>query len=109
MSNHTTGALRSEHDYQRQLAFLDQAEKNGHTVIRGETDAEKRRLGISLVIMKNGLGEGEGGLMEEEIFGPVLPIIPVDVGEPLMDPEVGAEGGSRWMRRLISSMLDQSR
>lgn len=36
-------------------------------------------MGISLVIMKGGPKGTEGGLMDEEIFGPVLPIIPVDV------------------------------
>jgi len=75
----TTGSLRSDHDYKRQSNFLEKAEASGHIVIRGDFDAEKRRMGISLVIMKGGVKGSEGGLMEEEIFGPVLPIIPVDV------------------------------
>jgi len=75
----TTGSLRSDHDYKRQLNFIEKAEASGHTVIRGDIDEEKRRMGISLVIMKGGLKGTEGGLMDEEIFGPVLPIIPVDV------------------------------
>jgi acyl-CoA reductase-like NAD-dependent aldehyde dehydrogenase len=75
----TTGGLRSDHDFKRQGNFLDKAEKCGHRVIRGEVDEEKRRMGISLVIMKNGMKGDDGGLMEQEIFGPVLPIIPVDV------------------------------
>jgi acyl-CoA reductase-like NAD-dependent aldehyde dehydrogenase len=33
--------------------------------------------------MKQGVKGNEGGLMDEEIFGPVLPIIPVDVSSPL--------------------------
>lgn len=41
-------------------------------------------MGISLVIMKNGVKGTEGGLMDEEIFGPVLPIIPVDVSSSLL-------------------------
>lgn len=75
----TTGSLRSDHDYKRQFTFLEKAEASGHTVIRGDTDTQKRRMGISLVIMKDGVKGSEGGLMDEEIFGPVLPIIPVDV------------------------------
>ena len=75
----TTGSLRSGHDYKRQLNFIEKAEASGHTVIRGDIDEEKRRMGISLVIMKGGVKGTEGGLMDEEIFGPVLPIIPVDV------------------------------
>jgi aldehyde dehydrogenase (NAD+)/aldehyde dehydrogenase (NAD(P)+) len=61
------------------MTFLEKAEANGHRIIRGDVDVERRRLGVSLVIMENGVKGGEGGLMEEEIFGPVLPIIPVDV------------------------------
>ena len=79
ITNVTTGSLRSDHDYKRQLNFIEKAEASGHTVIRGDIDEEKRRMGISLVIMKGGVKGTEGGLMDEEIFGPVLPIIPVDV------------------------------
>lgn len=75
----TTGSLKSDHDYKRQLHFLEKAEASGHIVIRGDIDEEKRRMGVSLVIMKGGVKGSEGGLMDEEIFGPVLPIIPVDV------------------------------
>lgn len=85
LENPTTGAMRSSHDYKRQLTFLEKAEQNGHTVTRGEMDSEKNRMGVSLVIMKNGVGAGgdNGGLMDDEIFGPVLPIVPVDVSLPL--------------------------
>jgi len=79
ITNVTTGSLRSDHDYKRQLNFIEKAEASGHTVIRGDIDEEKRRMGISLVIMKGGVKGTEGGLMDEEIFGPVLPIIPVNV------------------------------
>lgn len=79
LSSPNTGGLRSDHDFKRQGNFLDKAESAGHKVIRGEVDEEKRRMGISLVVMKNGLKGDDGGLMGEEIFGPVLPIIPVDV------------------------------
>ena len=80
LKNPTTGALQSDAAYKRQAAFLDKAEQAGHTVIRGETDEAKRRMGISLVIMKNGVKEGDQIMNPtEEIFGPVLPIIPVDV------------------------------
>jgi acyl-CoA reductase-like NAD-dependent aldehyde dehydrogenase len=75
----TTASLRSDQYYKRQLNFIEKAEASGHTVIRGDIDEEKRRMGISLVIMKGGVKGTEGGLMDEEIFGPVLPIIPVDV------------------------------
>jgi len=47
-------------------------------VYRGETDKPKRRMGISVVKLNRG-AEGEDGILaKEEIFGPVLPVIPVD-------------------------------
>lgn len=43
-------------------------------------DEKTRRMGISLIkLNENGEGE-EGGVMVDEIFGPVLTIIPVKVG-----------------------------
>lgn len=42
-------------------------------------DEQTKRMGISLIrLNENGEGE-EGGVMVDEIFGPVLTIIPVDV------------------------------
>jgi hypothetical protein len=41
ITNVTTGSLRSDHDYKRQLNFIEKAEASGHTVIRGDIDEEK--------------------------------------------------------------------
>lgn len=42
-------------------------------------DEQTKRMGISLIMLnENGEGE-EGGIMVDEIFGPVLAIIPVEV------------------------------
>jgi acyl-CoA reductase-like NAD-dependent aldehyde dehydrogenase len=72
--------LRSSKDFERQAAFIQQAESAGKLVYKGEVDVEKRRMGFSIVKLSlDGQGE-KGGLVEEEIFGPVLPIIPVSVG-----------------------------
>ncbi|KAK1923282.1 Aldehyde/histidinol dehydrogenase [Papiliotrema laurentii] len=69
--------LRSSKDFERQAAFIQQAESAGKLVYKGEVDVEKRRMGFSIVKLSlDGQGE-KGGLVEEEIFGPVLPIIPV--------------------------------
>lgn len=47
---------------------------------KGEMDEKTRRMGISLIkLNENGEGD-EGGVMVDEIFGPVLVIIPVEVG-----------------------------
>lgn len=59
-------------------------------------------MGISLVKMSE---SDTGGLVEDEIFGPVMPIIPVEVG-----CGDGKELISRtWMLRLGISMRDLGR
>lgn len=75
--------MRSAHDFKRQTNLLEKAEKNGYTVLRGEVDPARNRMGISLVIMKHQSKGDDGGLLSDEIFGPVLPIIPIDVSPPL--------------------------
>lgn len=78
-----TSHLRSTREYERQIRFLNHADEKGQVVYRGETDPQTRRMGFSLVKLNvDGAGES-GGLVEEEIFGPVLPIIPVSVRLPL--------------------------
>ena len=76
-----SACLRSAKDLDRQLAFIDKASEEGKLVYRGELDKDRRRLGFSLVkLNQDGVGE-TGGLVNEEIFGPVLPIIPVAVSD----------------------------
>ena len=59
--------------------MMDQADSKGRLVYRGETDKGKLRMGFSLVLLQeDGVGES-GPLVTEEIFGPVLPIIPYSV------------------------------
>ncbi|EAL17614.1 hypothetical protein CNBM0290 [Cryptococcus deneoformans B-3501A] len=70
--------LRSPADFSRQLSYIQTAEKAGKLVYKGEMDEQTKRMGISLIrLNENGEGE-EGGVMVDEIFGPVLTIIPVD-------------------------------
>lgn len=74
-----TSHLRSSKEFERQASFISEAEAQGKVVYRGEADEKTRRMGFSLVKLNlDGVGE-KGGLVEEEIFGPVLPIIPVSV------------------------------
>lgn len=69
--------LRSPDDFSRQLSYIEKAEKGRKLVYKGEMDEKTRRMGISLIkLNENGEGE-EGGVMVDEIFGPVLTIIPV--------------------------------
>jgi acyl-CoA reductase-like NAD-dependent aldehyde dehydrogenase len=74
-----TSRQRSQGDFDRQMGFLEKAESEGKVVYRGETDATTRRMGFSLVkLAEDGKGES-GGLVEQEIFGTVIPIIPYSV------------------------------
>ena len=74
-----TSTLVSDAAFDRQTKFIDEMHAAGKLAHRGESDRSTRRMGFSLVLLnKNGEGETTG-LVKEEIFGPVLPIIPVSV------------------------------
>ncbi|WVQ83377.1 hypothetical protein IAT38_005518 [Cryptococcus sp. DSM 104549] len=70
--------LRNQADVTRQLSFITSAETRGKLVYRGEIDETQRKMGISLVRLNEGAVGETGGLVEEEVFGPVLSIIPVE-------------------------------
>jgi acyl-CoA reductase-like NAD-dependent aldehyde dehydrogenase len=72
-----TARMATKAGYDRQIAFIKHAEDNGTLIYRGETDEKKMRMGISLVRIEE--GKDGGKILEEEIFGPVIPIIIVDV------------------------------
>ena len=75
-----TSRLRTKESFERMQGFMEQADTKGRLVYRGEKDKGKLRMGFSLVLLgEDGRGES-GALVEEEIFGPVLPIIPYSVG-----------------------------
>jgi acyl-CoA reductase-like NAD-dependent aldehyde dehydrogenase len=72
--------LQSPQAFTRQVEILKKAESEGKLIHRGEVNERKQKMGFSLVRLNAG-GKGEdGALVEEEIFGPVLPIISVKVG-----------------------------
>ncbi|OCF45583.1 aldehyde dehydrogenase (NAD+) [Kwoniella heveanensis CBS 569] len=75
-----SSSLRNEADLDRMLSYLDDAERQGKLAHRGELDRSTRRLGISLIkLNEEAIGESGvlKGLVEEEIFGPVIGIVPV--------------------------------
>ncbi|WVW80658.1 hypothetical protein I302_102644 [Kwoniella bestiolae CBS 10118] len=73
-----SSSMRNTGDFDRMISYIDKAEQEGKLAHRGEIDKDSRRIGISLV--KTSLNaEGEsGGLVQDEVFGPVMAIIPVD-------------------------------
>lgn len=76
-------AFRNGNDFSRIEGALNDAEQKGKVVFRAESDESRKRMGISVVRFNKG-AEGEDSLfLKEEIFGPVLPIIPIDVSERL--------------------------
>lgn len=72
-----TGII-SERHYQRQQQLLDEARSAGARIVQldqgGAADAVTRRLPMSLVIDP----DPSLRIMKEEIFGPILPVIPYD-------------------------------
>lgn len=72
--------MRNSRDFDRLANAVDEADMKGKLMYRGEQDPKSRRMGINVVRL-NRNAEGEESLVvKEEIFGPILPIIPVDVG-----------------------------
>jgi acyl-CoA reductase-like NAD-dependent aldehyde dehydrogenase len=74
------GSLRGTPEYERQYSLLAEAEKEGQMVIRGESDPTTKRMGISIVLLPEASKVPKIKIVEEEIFGPIIPIIPVEVG-----------------------------
>jgi coniferyl-aldehyde dehydrogenase len=64
-------AIISDHHYARLQTLLREAEAAGATIHRLDDAPEERRFGATIVLNPR-LG---GALMQEEIFGPILPVI----------------------------------
>lgn len=77
LSDNATGIISPRH-FERQQALLAEARTSGARIVQldenGGTDAGTRRLPVSLVIDP----DPQLRLMKEEVFGPVLPVIPYD-------------------------------
>ncbi|WWD20892.1 hypothetical protein CI109_105370 [Kwoniella shandongensis] len=70
--------VRNSADLDRMMTYVSTAEEQGKLIYKGEVDKSTRRMGISLIRL-NENAEGEtGGIVKEEIFGPVMSIIPVE-------------------------------
>jgi coniferyl-aldehyde dehydrogenase len=74
---HCAGIISQAH-YDRLVGLLDEAKRKGGTVVqldeKGAFDRTSRRMPLSLVIDP----AADSALMQEEIFGPILPVIPYD-------------------------------
>ncbi|KAG2145719.1 aldehyde dehydrogenase [Suillus cothurnatus] len=66
------GSIVSDSHYKRLTSLLSRTK--GEVVLQGRTDAARRRLEPTIV---KDVAEGDS-LLEEELFGPILPIVPVD-------------------------------
>lgn len=77
--------VHSQRAYDRIIEQLDIVEKEGRLVVKGERSPcngkQGGRIGISVVMFKDGLKTDTEAreLLEEEVFGPVLVIVPVKV------------------------------
>ncbi|KAG2065876.1 aldehyde dehydrogenase [Suillus decipiens] len=66
------GSIVSDLHHKRLTSLLSRTK--GEVVLQGRADAARKRLELTIV---KDVAEGDS-LLEEEIFGPILPIVPVD-------------------------------
>ena len=60
--------------YQRLSGLLEQARKRGQILLGGSCDPERRRIAPTVIAVR----DPEDPLMQEELFGPLLPVLEVD-------------------------------
>lgn len=87
---HCTGIISPRH-FERQLQLVEEARRAGARIIQldaeGAVDVATRRLPVSLVVDP----DPRLRLMQEEIFGPLLPVIPYDSLDEVIDTLKRAE------------------
>lgn len=63
--------------YDRIVRLIDSAKESGCEVVGNQRDPERRRIGLTLIEFNS--TDETSPLVNEELFGPILPIIPVEV------------------------------
>jgi len=67
-------SIVNETQYERLSALLEQARERGQILLGGTCDPERRRIAPTVIQVN----DREDPLMQEELFGPLLPILEVD-------------------------------
>ncbi|MGA0309084.1 MAG: aldehyde dehydrogenase family protein [Vulcanococcus sp.] len=67
-------SIVNETQYNRLSALLEQARERGQVLLGGTCDPERRRIAPTVIQVN----DREDPLMQEELFGPLLPILEVD-------------------------------
>ena len=67
-------SIVNETQYKRLSALLEQARERGQVLLGGTCDPERRRIAPTVIQVN----DREDPLMQEELFGPLLPILEVD-------------------------------
>ena len=67
-------SIVNETQYKRLSALLEQARERGQILLGGTCDPERRRIAPTVIQVN----DREDPLMQEELFGPLLPILEVD-------------------------------
>lgn len=76
LNDNTSAFIRNDNDFNRFETVLNDV--GDKVIYRGESDRSRLRMGISVVLFdKNAEGE-QSWLVRDEIFGPIINIIPVD-------------------------------
>jgi hypothetical protein len=77
--------------YDRITRLIDSAKESGCEVVGNQRDPEKRRIGLTLVEFTS--KDEASPLVNEELFGPILPIVAVEV----------SKGSSSRLREKLTS------
>ncbi|KAI5478029.1 hypothetical protein MNV49_005492 [Pseudohyphozyma bogoriensis] len=75
--------LVSSQAFERITSLL--RDTRGEVVVRGEIDESAQRVGVTVVDLGEGTGEGKDDvLLHDEIFGPILPVLTLNTKEEMV-------------------------
>ena len=75
------GRIVNQAQFTRLLALLEGAQARGQVLIGGENDPQRRRIGLTVL----SVSEDDDPLMQEELFGPLLPVLTIDSLEQALE------------------------
>jgi aldehyde dehydrogenase (NAD+) len=75
------GRIVNQAQFTRLLALLEGAQARGQVLIGGEHDPQRRRIGLTVL----SVSEDDDPLMQEELFGPLLPVLTIDSLEQALE------------------------
>lgn len=75
------GRIINQVQFERLQALLQGAQARGQVLMGGDSDPVRRRIGLTLLAVQ----DDDDPLMQEELFGPLLPVLTVDGLDEALD------------------------